>query len=68
MVAKRFKLSSTGFILCLLLELIGLAATGAGIGMEVALKADWCFVVITGGGLLMGLGGIIFGKVLKTMH
>ena len=48
------------------LELLGIAAIGAGIGVELVAAADIGLVVITIGSCLVAAGGIIYGKFLKV--
>lgn len=49
----------------IIVEVVGIAVVSAGIGMEIALKADWCFGLITGGSLLVAAGGAIYAKFLR---
>jgi hypothetical protein len=67
MKRKRGKLP-TALIIPFALELIGVVCTSAGIGVEISLKADWGYVMITGGALTVGLGGIIWGKFFKILN
>ena len=52
-------------LLAIVLEIIGIAAIGAGIGVELVIGADIGFVAITVGSLLVASGGVIWGKFLK---
>jgi hypothetical protein len=47
------------------LELMGIAAIGAGIGVEIAAHADVGWVLVTTGSLLVAAGGIIYGKFMR---
>lgn len=47
------------------LELIGIIAISAGIGVEVIAGAHLGLVVITTGSLMVATGGIIWGKFLR---
>jgi len=46
------------------IELIGVAAIGAGIGVELATHADFGWVIVTTGSCLVAIGGIIWGKFI----
>lgn len=50
--------------LAIILELVGISAIGAGIGVEVVTGAEIGFVVITFGSLMVATGGIIWGKFI----
>lgn len=52
------------FAICL--ELLGITAIGAGIGIEFALGADIGYMAITCGSVLVAGGGIIWGKFIKS--
>lgn len=52
-------------LIAIAIELLGIAVTGAGIGMEIALGGDIHLVMITGGSCLVAFGGVIFGKFYK---
>jgi hypothetical protein len=47
------------------LELMGIAAIGAGIGVEIAAHADVGWVLVTTGSLLVAAGGVIYGKFMR---
>ena len=51
-------------LLPIALELMGIAAIGAGIGVEIAAHADIGWVLVTAGSLLVAAGGIIWGKFI----
>jgi len=53
------------FACCVAVEVIGVAAVGIGIGLELARGADIYYVVISAGSLLITSGGIVFGKFLR---
>ncbi len=44
------------------LELVGIAAIGAGIGVELATHADAGWAIVTSGSCLVAIGGVIWGK------
>jgi len=46
------------------IELIGVAAIGAGIGVELATHADIGWVIVTTGSCLVAIGGVIWGKFI----
>lgn len=52
-------------ILPIVLELIGIAAIGVGIGIEVTMHAEAGFVAITVGSVFIAIGGVIWGKFMK---
>jgi len=52
-------------LLPIILELLGVAAVGCGIGIEIGMGADVGYVVITIGSVLVATGGIIWGKFMK---
>ena len=52
-------------ILPIALELVGIAVVGAGIGIEYVYEADWGFISITTGSLLIAMGGVIWGKFVR---
>ncbi len=47
------------------LELIGVAAIGTGIGVELATHADIGWAVVTTGSCLVAIGGVIWGKFVR---
>ena len=51
-------------LLPIALELMGIAAIGIGIGVEIAAHADAGWVLVTTGSLLVAAGGIIWGKFM----
>jgi len=53
------------FALAVGLEILGIAAVGLGIGVGLATGAGMGHVLITGGGLLVACGGVLFGKFLR---
>jgi hypothetical protein len=50
----------------ILIELIGIATTSTGIGMELMHSGEIYLVVITTGSCMVALGGVLFGKFFKT--
>ena len=51
--------------LAVALEAVGICAVLIGIGIEVYYEADWGFVCITGGAVVVSTGSLIFAKLLK---
>ncbi len=49
----------------IILELLGIAAIGSGIGIELGMGADIGYVCITIGSVLIATGGIIWGKFIR---
>lgn len=49
----------------IIIELVGIAIVGAGIGLEVAYGGQIYLVMITAGSLLIATGGIIFAKFMR---
>jgi hypothetical protein len=47
------------------IELIGIAAIGAGIGVELATHADIGWAMVTTGSCLVAIGGVIWGKFTR---
>ena len=52
-------------MLPILIELVGIAAIGAGIGIELATHADIVWVIVTVGSCLVAIGGVIWGKFMN---
>ena len=47
------------------LELVGIAAIGVGIGVELATHADIGWTVVTTGSCLVAVGSVIWGKFMR---
>ncbi len=47
------------------LELVGIAAIGVGIGVELATHADIGWAVVTAGSCLVAIGSVIWGKFMR---
>ena len=47
------------------IELTGISAIGAGIGVELASHADIGWAMITIGSCLVAIGGVIWGKFIR---
>ncbi len=47
------------------LELVGIAAIGVGIGVELATHADVGWAIVTTGSCLVAVGGVIWGKFMR---
>ena len=56
---------SRGMVAAIVIELVGIAITGAGIGIELATRADIGWVVTSGGSCLIAMGGVLWGKFIK---
>jgi len=52
-------------IICIAIELVGIAAIGTGIGAELATKADIGWAIVTTGSCLVAIGGVIWGKFMR---
>jgi len=52
-------------LLAISVELAGIAATGIGIGVEIAFHADFGYLILTVGSCLIAAGGVIWGKFMK---
>ena len=50
---------------CVAVEVAGVAAVGTGIGIELSTHADFGYMVISFGSLVITSGGIIFAKFLR---
>ena len=49
----------------IIIELVGIATIGTGIGLELSVGGDVFLVVITIGSVLVAGGGLLYGKILK---
>ncbi len=47
------------------IELVGISAIGAGIGVEMATHADVGWAIVTIGSCLVAVGGVIWGKFMR---
>jgi hypothetical protein len=54
-------------LLPITIELVGVAAVGVGIGVELATQADIGWATVTIGSCLVAIGGIIWGKFMRGM-
>jgi len=52
-------------IVPIVIELVGIATTVAGIGLELAVGGNLYLAMITTGSCLIAIGGIIWGKLIK---
>ncbi len=52
-------------LLPIILELVGVAAIGVGIGVELATHADIGWAIVTIGSCLVAIGGVIWGKFTR---
>lgn len=50
----------------IIIELVGVSAIGAGIGLELTLGGDIFLLIITGGSCMVAIGGIIWGKFMRS--
>jgi len=48
----------------MVIELIGIAAAGMGIGIEIVYEADLGFIVLTTGSLMLAGGAFIYAKCI----
>lgn len=49
----------------IVIELVGISAIGAGIGVEIVAHADVGWAVVTIGSCLVAIGGVIWGKFIR---
>jgi len=47
------------------IEVIGVAAIGVGIGVELATHADIGWAIVTTGSCLVAIGGVVWGKFMR---
>jgi len=52
------------YLLSAVLEILGVAVGSAGLTIELLYRADFGFVLITGGSLFVAAGGLLFAKAL----
>ena len=52
-------------LLPVVLELVGIATVGMGIGVELVAHANIGYLAITIGSLLVATGGVIWGKFMR---
>lgn len=52
-------------IIPVIMEVIGVAAIGVGIGVELATRADIGWALVTSGSCLVAIGGVIWGKFMR---
>jgi len=52
-------------VLAVALEAVGMCIVLAGICIEVYYKADFGFVLITGGSVVIAFGGMLFAKLVR---
>jgi len=52
-------------MLAITLELVGIAAIGTGIGVELATHADIGWAIVTIGSCFVAIGGVIWGKFMR---
>ena len=48
-----------------MIEVIGVAAIGVGIGVELATHADIGWAIVTTGSCLVAIGGVVWGKFMR---
>ena len=53
-------------LVAIIVEVVGIAVVGTGIGLELAYGGDVYLVVVTVGSCLVAIGGVIWGKFLKA--
>ena len=49
-------------LLAIFLEVTGIVLTSIGIGIEVIMRADFGFIFLTVGALLLSIGGLVYAK------
>lgn len=49
----------------IIIELVGVAAIGTGIGVELATHADIGWTILTIGSCMVAIGGVIWGKFMR---
>ena len=49
----------------LVIEMMGIAGIGCGIGIEVSMGADIGYIAITIGSVMVATGGVIWGKFIR---
>ena len=52
-------------LLPITLEIVGIAAIGIGIGVELATHANIGWAIVTTGSCLVAIGGVIWGKFMR---
>ncbi len=52
-------------LLPIIIEVVGVAAIGIGIGVELATHADIGWAIVTIGSCLVAIGGVIWGKFIQ---
>ena len=52
-------------LLCAILELLGVCVVSVGLGIELAMKADVGYMLITAGSLLLAGGGMVYAKFIR---
>ncbi len=52
-------------LLPIIIEVVGVAAIGIGIGVELATHADIGWAIVTIGSCLVAIGGVIWGKFIR---
>jgi len=55
-----------GLLFPIVLELLGIAIVGAGVGVEVVMHAEVGYLLITCGSVLVAGGGVIWGKFIRS--
>jgi len=50
----------------ILIELLGIAGVGMGIGIEIVYKADAGFITLTLGSLMLATGAFVYAKASHT--
>lgn len=53
------------FIVSVVVEVVGIAAVGLGVGVELTLGADLGYILITMGALIVAGGGLLFAKFVR---
>lgn len=53
------------FMISVIIEVVGIAALGCGIGVELTLGADLGYILISIGALIVAGGGLLFAKFVR---
>ena len=54
-----------GMLAAIIVELVGIATIGAGIGIEISMHADLGYMLITGGSLVLAGGSLLWAKIMR---
>lgn len=54
------------YLLPIVVEMFGIMVVSAGIGIEIAMRADLGFLLITSGSVVIAAGGILWAKFVRV--